>query len=209
LRRFVLIALALLAPAVADAQTIPTRATRADGSVVLLYPDGTWHAESTATSSPKVVTGASYTTPAGASDQLDLGRGVTLHFNPAKWQRAASPSPGRLMLRHVDGDGYTLVIYERLQIPTANLRNIAMEHVRSASPDIKIIRDEQRRVNGTDVEAVEFSGTAQGIPFHWLAYYFGGAPGAVQVLTFSGESLFSGFQADFQDMLNGLQVDKQ
>jgi hypothetical protein len=207
-RRFALISLALFAPVVVRAQGAPSRATRADGSIVVLYPDGTWRPESAAAAIRVAAGVASYATPAAATDQLDLGRGVTLHFNPAKWQRASSTVPGRQQLRHVDGDGYAMMISERLQVPATALRNIVLTNAKTAAPDLQVTMDEQRRVNGVQMEALQFTGTAQGIPFHWYGYYFSGKAGAIQVITFSGESLFDGFKADFQDLLNGFQVDQ-
>ncbi|MDB4910935.1 MAG: hypothetical protein JWO39_1758 [Gemmatimonadetes bacterium] len=209
MRRFAFISLALIAPVMSRAQGAPSRATRADGSTVVLFPDGTWRPDSGATTIRVAAGVASYTTPAADTDQLDLGRGVTLHFNPAKWQRTPPTAPGRLQLRHVDGDGYAMIISERLQVPAAALRNIVITNAKNAAPDLKITMDEQRRVNGVEVEALQFTGTAQGVPFHWYGYYFSGKAGAIQVITFSGESLFDGFKTDFQDLLNGFQVAQQ
>jgi hypothetical protein len=40
----------------------------------------------------------------------------------------------------------------------------------------------------------------------YCGYYYGGKGGTVQVVAFTGKSLFSEFEKDFMDFLNGLWI---
>jgi hypothetical protein len=203
--RFSFLPLLALCAAGSLAQS-PARATRADGSAVILFPNGTWRPDSTAGVTKPKGSGESFTTPAASTSSLDLGRGVTLHYKPAKWSLAPGTGGGRAQLRHVDGDGYGMTISERIQMPLATLKNVVLSNARTAAPDLKVTLDEKRTVNGLDIQVLQFEGTAQGIPFHWYGYYYTGKGGTIQVITFAGASLFDGFKTDFEDLLNGLQA---
>ena len=58
-------------------------------------------------------------------------------------------------------------------------------------------------MNGTPVTCMEITGTTQGIPFHYFGYYYSGKGGSIQVITYTGESLFEQYRTDFQELLNG------
>jgi hypothetical protein len=199
---------ALVLPFAAQGQQTPSRATRADGSAVILFPNGTWRPDSTVKA--EVIVGApkEYTAPAADSAVLDLGHGVKLRYNPVKWQATPSKITGREQLRNVSGDGYAMTITERLVVPMASLKKIVLTNAQNAAPDAEIVFDEQRKVNGANVEAMQLTGTTQGIPFRYFGYYFTGKAGTVQIITYTGDSLFADYKADFEELLNGLQIDQ-
>jgi len=184
------------------AQSSPTRATRVDGTVVLLYPDGTWKPDTVQRGAASHAV-ANYSTPGAASASLPILNGATLSYNPSKWTPVASGKPGRLQLNHASGDGYAMVIAERLEIPIHSFKNIVLQNARGAAPDAEVKVDEERQVNGTPVTCMEITGTTQGIPFHYFGYYYSGKGGSIQVITYTGESLFEQYRTDFQELLNG------
>jgi hypothetical protein len=53
---------------------------------------------------------------------------------------------------------------------------------------------------------MQITGTAQGIPFHYYGYYYTGKLGSVQVITYTGESLFEEYKPEFDELLNGLEL---
>jgi hypothetical protein len=134
---------------------------------------------------------------------MDVIKGSTLAYDPAKWTLLPSDKPGRRQLTHREGDGYALIFAERLQMPMAALKNIVLQNARTAAPDAKVVREEQRTVNGVTVTCLEMTGTTQGIPFRYFGYYYAGKSGTIQVITYTGDSLFPEYRADFEDLLNG------
>lgn len=206
-RRAIVLVLVLCATSRAHAQQASSRAVRADGSAVILYPNGTWRPDTAPSTVAATANVKEYTMPAADSSALDLGHGVKLHYNPAKWQQGApSTIPGRQQLRHLSGDGYAMTISERIAVPMASLKKIVLTNARNAAPDAAITFDETRRVNGATVEAMQLTGTTQGIPFRYYGYYFSGTTGTVQIICYTGESLFPDYKVDFEELLNGLQV---
>jgi len=204
LRGSMLITMTLLGVSTLGAQQSATRATRPDGSTVLLFPNGTWKPETTQASSKGSGTG--YQKPVSAAASLDILKGATLSYDPAKWTPLPADKPGRRVLNHRDGDGYALIIAERLQMPMATLKNIILQNARNAAPDAKIVKEDQRMVNGVPVTCLELTGTGQGIAFHYFGYYYAGKAGTIQVITYTGESLFPEYRNDFEDLLNGFAV---
>ena len=208
--RAIALVLALRATSRAHAQQASSRAVRADGSAVILYPNGTWRPDTAANTVAATANAKEYTTPASDSSVLDLGHGVKLRYNPAKWQQGATTTiPGRQQLRHLSGDGYAMTISERIAVPMASLKKIVLTNARNAAPDAAITFDETRKVNGATVEAMQITGTTQGIPFRYYGYYFSGTAGTVQIICYTGESLFPDYKADFEELLNGLQASEK
>jgi hypothetical protein len=204
-RSTVVLAAVVLLSSPLPAQQAPTRATRSDGSVVLLYPDGTWK-PGVATPASKTTAASRYEKPANATATLEILKTASLSYDPTKWQRETTSTPGRQMLRHESGDGYALIIAERLQIPMASFKQIVLTNARSAAPDAKLVAEEVREVNGVPVSCLQITGTAQGLAFHYFGYYYTGKLGSVQVITYTGETLFEEYKPDFEELLNGLEL---
>jgi hypothetical protein len=200
MRGLLLVGISMVAVSSLAAQQA-TRATRQDGSVVLLFANGTWKPDTVVTASR--ASGGSYRKPGTATSSVDLLKGAALAYDPAKWTLLPSDKPGRRQLNHREGDGYAMVIAERLQMPMATLKNIVLQNARTAAPDSKIIREEQRTVNGVPVTCMELTGTTQGIPFRYFGYYYAGKSGTIQVITYTGDTLFPEYRTDFEELLNG------
>jgi hypothetical protein len=198
----VTLAVILSAPALAQE---PIKATTDTGQVVLLFPDGTWKYKS-AVAEPGAPNKGHVKSPA-ATERLVLNGGkVSLSFDPKKWQKAKGEEPAMQGFTHLRGDGYAKLIYERLQMPLATLKQVALANAKEAAPDLKVVSEEKRVVNGRQVLCMQLKGTIQGIPFVYLAYYYAGKEGSIQVLTFTGENLFSEYRTDFEEFLNGLVI---
>ena len=204
MRGLLLVGISMMAVSTLAAQQAASRATRSDGSVVLLFANGTWKPD-TAVASSKL-SGGSYRKPGTATSSVDLLKGASLAYDPTKWTLLPSDKPGRRQLNHREGDGYALIFAERLQMPIATLKNIVLQNARTAAPDAKVVREEQRTVNGVPVTCMELTGTTQGIPFRYFGYYYAGKAGTIQVITYTGESLFPEYRDDFEELLNGFTV---
>jgi hypothetical protein len=183
-------------------------ATTSDGKTVILFPNGTWIYKD---SGVKTESGSNFTKPQESTKVLKSKKGFfELWVDPAKWNTEGSAlnPDAEFSLRHTSGDAYVVVIAERLAIPIATLKNIALEKAKSVAPDAVIVLQEERIVNETKLWNMRIDGTIQGIPFTYYGYYWSGQAGALQMIAYTGKSLFDEFKAEITDLLNGLVITK-
>jgi hypothetical protein len=175
-------------------------ATTASGKQITVFPDGTWKAVTSSSASAA-------SRPAGASATLPVNRGRSaVYYNPGKWKLQNEEQGGRSKLEHIEGDGYAMVIAERVGMSIDVLKNIALQNAKAAAPDAVIVAEEPRKVNGADLLMLQIEGTVSGIPFTYFGYYYTGEYGSIQVITFTGRNLFTEFKPDFEELLNGFVV---
>lgn len=129
---------------------------------------------------------------------------MSIKYDPRKWKQTTSEDSGRFTFKHNSGDGYALVIAERISVPTDSIPDIALANVHNADPNARIIFREKRHVNGVDVWFLKIDAVVDKIPIVYYGYYFGGKYGTVQVLTYTGKDLLSDYEKDFLEFLNGL-----
>ena len=84
------------------------------------------------------------------------------------------------------------------------LKGIALTNAQSVSPDIKVIKEEYRTINGIKVFAMQMSGTIQGMRITYYGYYYSNSKGTMQLLTYTGENLFDDYLEDIELFINGL-----
>lgn len=193
------------------------RARTDAGREVILFPDGTWKYGSQIKAPPEgisviapVIKPPPPPKPQPTRKLYKPQRGnFGVWYDESKWQlsrrpNATDPNSQMFMLR--GGDGYAVVITEELGIPMTALKRIALENAKTAASDAKIVFEEQRTVNGREVLCLKLTGTIEGIPFQYYGYYYGGKAGTIQVLTFTGESIFGKYEAEFTEFLNGLEI---
>jgi hypothetical protein len=192
----------------AEAQGI--RAITQEGKTVILQPDGTWKYADGPQSSSSASSLRAFSKPATASASIN-GKRVkyTVWFDESKWRAAEKPDNpnAEYELTHSTGDGYAMLIAERIPIPLKNLKVIALERAKKAAKDIRLLGEERRNVNGSDLLALTMEGTLQGTPFVYYGYYYSGDKGTVQFVTFTGRQLFDEYRADFEELLNGFVAD--
>ena len=99
-----------------------------------------------------------------------------------------------------------MVIEERLEASLDGLRRVAVENAKKAAADAVVVRDERRQVNGLEVLLLQIDATINQIPFSYLGYYYTGAQGSVQIVTFTGRNLLREYEPDFLDLLNGFVI---
>ena len=99
-----------------------------------------------------------------------------------------------------------MVLSEGISIPISSLKKIALENAKAVAPDSKIVSEETRIVNGKEVLCLILEGTVEQIPFTYYGYYYGGKQGTIQVITFTGQSLFAKYKKEFTEFLNGLEI---
>ncbi len=195
-----------MAFAMASAQK---KAVTEDGKNVVLYPDGTWkYAEPKATAAGGK---GSYSKPEGSTKLLKGKHGTYgMWINESKWQVSKEPGneAAEFEINHTSGDAFAMIIAERLTMPLESLRDVALENAKGAAPDAEVVFEEKRTVNGAEVLLMQINGTIMSIPFTYYSYYYTGKAGSMQIITYTGQSLFEEFKPDFEDFLNGFVVYK-
>lgn len=184
-------------------------ATTDDGKKVVLYDNGKWDYASGSKEFIIKSTGTVFTKPATATKEIKGKRAnYSVWIDPAKWAVMKTPlsEDAELSFSHNNGDAYAIVIAERAIIPTEGLANIVLQNAQSAAPNAKIIKSEDRIVNGKKVKFVAITGTIQEINFVYNYYLYSDSNGTMQVLCFTTDNLFEEYQGDFNDFLNGFVV---
>ena len=80
-------------------------------------------------------------------------------------------------------DAYAMLITEKIEMPIETLKKAAFDNARDAAPDIRLVKEEYRKVNNNIVILLQMNGTIKGIHFTYLGYYFSSAKRTVQFLT--------------------------
>jgi hypothetical protein len=187
----------------------PTRARTEDGKEVLLFPDGTWKYAGTpeASSSPTSIPVERKSRLATTEFKTQKGQ-FSIWVNTAKWQQDHGPvsGPTEFKFTHKNGDGYAMVIPERITMPLDSLKEIVLDIAKRAAPDAKIISEQMKVVNGQKILAMKMEGTIRGIPFVYYGYYYAGEAGTLQVVAYTGKSLFKEYEQEFTEFLNGVVI---
>ena len=131
---------------------------------------------------------------------------MAINYNSKTWKQNASKESGHFTFDHVRGDGYAMVIAERIGIPLDSLPEIALSNAKEVDPNAHITFREKRVVNGVEVWFLKLDAETSGIPITYYGYYYGGKSGTVQVLTYTGRNLVPEYEKDFMDFLNGFRV---
>jgi hypothetical protein len=131
---------------------------------------------------------------------------MAIKYDANKWKQSTSKEAGRFTFVHTTGDGYAMVIAERLSIPIDSLPDIALHNAQDADPNARITFQDKRRVNGVDLWFLNIDAVVSGIPVTYYGYYYSGQSGTVQILTYTGRSLVPEYEKDFIDFLNGFRL---
>ena len=176
-------------------------ATTDNGKKVILDENGTWKYRESITVTKKSDT---------ANAKLDLVRGkATVYYQSEKWKGLKETQPGRYELSHRSGDVHCVIIAERLQMTLEALRTLALNNGKEAAPDIKVVKEDRRVVNGKEILFMQLEGTITGVPFTYLGYYYAGPAGTIQTLTMTGQNLLDEYRTDMMEFLNGFTVIKE
>jgi hypothetical protein len=188
----------------------PIKARTESGKDVILSPDGTWKYATDAAPGAHTSTAATMTKAANAKAVYKAPHGgFSIWYDETKWAMTPkADDEGRIEFRLKRGDGYAVAIIEELGMPSSTLKEIALENAKGAAPDAKLVFEETRTINGKEVLCMKMEGSVKGIPFRYYGYYYGGKAGSIQLLTFTGTQIFSKYEDDFLEFLNGLQVDE-
>ena len=180
------------------------------GNQVILYTDGSWiytdqflNEVTEIKTNPYKFTKDKKSTFLIKSDVFNIG----FNINPKDWTfekggEISDATEYEFSYKH--GDLYGMVITEESELSLESLKEIAVENARGAAPDIHIVKEEYRYVNGIKILLLQLDGTIQGTKFTYLGYYFTNENGTLQFLTYSTQKLMKKYNGECEKLLNGL-----
>ena len=131
---------------------------------------------------------------------------VSIKYDPTKWKQEKTDQAGSSFFTHTSGDAYVRVLSGRLGPPFDALPDMILANAQNQDPNAKLIFKEKRKVNGADVWFLKLDREVNKIPMIVSGYYYAGQSGTVLVITMTGKNLYSEFEKDFMDFLNGLSI---
>lgn len=206
MKRIVMLVIGVVAFTYSYAQQ---RAITERGKEVVLYDDGTWAYlyEEDALNSQISTNSNEFKRDKKSSFLLKSNRiSLGFYLDPKEWsfQKSSDNPDVEYDLQLRSEDLYAMIITERIEVPLETLRTIALENGRQVAPDLKIVKEEYRMVNGLKVLLLQMEGSFQGIKATYYGYYYSNENGTVQLVTFTAQNLFPDFKATSEKLLNGM-----
>ncbi len=193
--------------------TAQVAAVTSNGDEVILYSDGTWkYSKKNDTETKEISTSPiafeknNKSTFLVKSNKTNIG----IYINAQKWafKKTSGEEEAEYEFQLKNKDAYGMLIAERIEIPLESLKTIALENAKEAAPDMELIKQEYRNVNGQKVLCLQMTGTGQGIKFTYFGYYFSSVNGTVQLVAYTSQNLFKEYQSEIEELLNGFTVIK-
>lgn len=180
------------------------------GQEVILNDDGTWNYLNSEDEEPslKISLNSEEFNKSEDSNFLLKSKKNNIGFwlNSKKWEfkKAESNPDAEYELQRRGEDLYGLILTEKIEVPLENLRNIALENGKDVAPDLQIVKEEYRIVNGQKILLLQMNGTMQGIKISYYNYYFSNSNGSTQFMTYTSQNLLNSYLKDCEELLNGL-----
>lgn len=180
------------------------------GEQVILYNDGTWeHLPGEGLLETEIPTNPHEFTKDETSSFLLKSNNFNIGFwiDPAAWtfnKPIDNSSSAEYEFELKGEDLYGLAITEKIEVPLGTLKQLALENARAIAPNMKVVKEEYRNVNGLEVLLLSMRGTMQGIKFAYYGYYYSNESGTVQFITFSSQNLMDQLIDKSESLLNGL-----
>lgn len=206
--RYLLFIIFIFSFVLADAQV---KALTETGDEVVLFHDGTWKYLNDSVFESKKIPVNEFlfyknknSTFLVKSKNLNIG----VWINPKEWkfERGGEDDPAEFLFTRKGKDLYAMLISEKVEIPLEMLKDIALDNARSVAPDIRIMKEEYRNVNGIDVLMLHMFGTLQGMKVSYFGYYYSSVNGTIQLLGYTTTNLFDEYFNDLETLLNGFDI---
>jgi hypothetical protein len=140
-------------------------------------------------------------------ETISLNEGkIKVVYDTTKWSAPQKDKGGKITLANVKGNGWALIIPDTVSIPLDSFPEFALNNAKGVDPEAKIILREKKTISGQEVWCLKISAAVSTLPFVYYGYYYSGAAGTVQVLTYTTQTNFSDVEKDFSELLNGLQL---
>ncbi len=184
------------------------KAVSETGDQVLLFENGTWEYVNTKDLEAKEIplNPTNFTKPKEADFLLKSTKiNVGFWLNSKKWKfhKAVNNEEAEYEMQLKGGDLYGMILTEKIEMPITTLKKVVLENAKGVAPDIKIIKEEYRVVNGIKVLLLQLNGTMQGLKFSYYGYYYSFEGGTVQFITYTAQNLLEDYVPEIEKLLNG------
>lgn len=181
------------------------------GEEVILYDNGTWkyvndslNEKKEIAVNPKPFTKKSAATFLVKSTRTKIG--VYIDTKTWTFKKAEDNEDAEYQFQVKNNDLYGMLIAEKTEVPLETLRGIALENAKQVAPDIQVMKQEYRTVNGKKMLFMQMQGTTQGVKFAYYGYYYSNPKGTVQLVAYTSQELINDLKDEAEELLNGLVV---
>lgn len=186
-------------------------ATTDKGEIVILNNDGTWSYQNAEVQKQVEIktNKATFNKTAAATFFLKSTRNKSAFWiDPKKWlfKKASDKSPAEYEFELRGMDLYGMAVTEGIEVGLEALAQVAVENARDFAPDVQVIAQEYRTVNGIKVLYQQMNGTTKGMKLSWVGYYFSDKSGSTQFLTYTSSNLVEKYKAEIESFLNGFTL---
>jgi hypothetical protein len=172
--------------------------TEDDGRQIVIFPDGTW----------KEFRGD--IRPTISEQQLILGgdESYGVWYNSSSWEipEKFESDVYDIEFTHITKGAYGYVLYSKERIPEAKLREYALHNARQVVDELDIKIEEKVDINNAKVLCLQMEGWYSPLPniqMIYCGYYYTGAHGSIQFVTYTTVDVFPAIQQDIKSLLNG------
>jgi hypothetical protein len=138
--------------------------------------------------------------------ELLQGR-AEVRFDRLMWRPQVSSEPTTSSFQHHTGDLHLQILSERLEVPLANMADVALANMTNGgAQNAKVVRRGYRNVNGQRMLFLELESTMTGVAFSFYGHYWSGPSGTVQIVGFAGRSLIGEYRGAIESFVSTFQV---
>ncbi|MDV6237140.1 DUF3157 family protein [Leptospira ellisii] len=186
----------------------PEEATTKSGKKVILNPDFTWkYVLGSAESKPAKTANIILTKSQDQDQELKSESGeFSVWFDSKKWNRAPRPANkvAEFEFENKKRTGYSMVIYEGLEIPMESFAELLVVNARQVDPDASLIETVDCKVNGKTGKLVTYTALFSGMKFIFYSFVTSSAKGSIQFTTYTLENKFEQEKEEFNRLISGL-----
>ena len=182
-----------------------------NGDEILLYNDNTWQYINQEIIKEIEIATNEKVFVKGANAKFSVKSKTTpfsVWINPKKWKftNKTDNEASEFEFNLKNEDLYGMMITERSEIPLESLGQVAYDNAKDVAPDVRIVNNEYRSVNGIKVLMMEMSGSTNGYKFTYVGYYFSNEKGSVQLVLYTGTNMRDEYYDEIELFLNGFVV---
>jgi hypothetical protein len=178
----------------ATAQT--TRAFTEDGRSVLLSPNGTWKFSEYISSFNEGL----YQSPV---------KNFQVNYSSSDWvmqDKNKSTEANKQVFQHKSKPIYAMIISDEIPATNATLKKAINSNAEKAGRVITVLRDEPKIFGAKTGGTYRLVAEVEGSVFTFDFNYYADLSGNIQVICYTGQSLFTKYLSDCQQFINGLRI---
>ena len=196
--------LALAAASTASFGAEDMRAVTEDGRKVLLAPDGKWRFDLKA----RVASTGSSATDSTSPYQTAVKR-FSLAFNQDDWTllpKREGDAVNKRTFQHKRFPIFGMVISDEMPATTDAMKNAILYNASSAGATTTTLLDQTKKLGDRQIGELRMTALMKGIEFVFSTYYYADEDGNIQVMCYTGQSLFHKYQGECEKFLSGLAL---